>query len=348
MSAARTPIGKIQFISARVRNKLFSLREGNFNGSLSKLPASDLGAVVIKEVLSRGSTDLSAVNEVILGQALTAGTGQNPARQAAWKAGIPKETPAYLCNMLCGSGLKAVSNGYQAIRSGEASVVVCGGQESMTQAPHAVHMRTGTKLGPATLVDTMINDGLTDAFTDIHMGITGENIARKYGVTREKEDAYAARSQQRAEHAQKNGFFDDEIVAVPIVSRTGTTLFAVDEFPRHGTTEESLAKLKPCFEKNGTVTPGNASGLNDSAAAVLLMSAEEVKARAVQPLARIVAFGQTGVEPELMGIGAAAATEVVVSKSGCPKLSSGVNRNGIFSCSLRKPAGAWRKSICLS
>lgn len=248
-----------------------------------------------------------------MGQALTAGAGQNPARQAAFKAGIPELIPAYLINILCGSGLKAVANGYQAIKAGEASVVICGGQESMTQAPHAVHMRAGTKLGPATLIDTMINDGLTDAFKNIHMGVTAENVAKQYNLSREQQDAYAAKSQQLAEAAQKNGYFDEELVPVPIVSRTGTTLFSVDEFPRHGTTPESLSKLKPCFEKNGTVTPGNASGLNDSAAAVLLMSENEVSARGAKPLARIVAFGQSGVNPEVMGIGAAAAVEVVVS-----------------------------------
>lgn len=269
--------------------------------------------MVVKEVLSRAATNATDVDEVILGQALTAGAGQNPARQAAWKAGIPKECPAYSCNMLCGSGLKAVYSGYQSIKSGDSKIVVCGGQESMTQAPHAVQMRAGVKLGPATLVDTMINDGLTDAFNDIHMGITAENIAKKFKITREQQDEFAANSQQLAENAQKNGNFNEEIVAVPIVSRAGTTMFAVDEFPRHGTTAGTLAKLKPCFEKNGTVTPGNASGLNDSAAAVLLMSEDEVKVRKVQPLARIVAFAQAGVDPDVMGIGAAAAAEVVVS-----------------------------------
>lgn len=293
----------------------FHFSSGNFNGTLAQLPAAELGSIVVKEVLSRGNTNATDVNELILGQALTASAGQNPARQAALKAGLPKEVPAYLCNMLCGSGLKSVLLGYQSIKSGENDVVVCGGQESMSQAPHAVHMRAGTKLGPATLVDTMINDGLTDAFNNIHMGITAENVAKKHNVTREQQDAYAAQSQQRAEVAQKNGYFTDEIVAVPITTRAGTNLFAADEFPRHGTTAESLAKLKACFEKNGTVTPGNASGLNDSAAAVLLMSQNEVDARGAQPLAKIIAFGQIGVEPETMGMGAAAAVEVVVSFS---------------------------------
>lgn len=272
-----------------------------------------MGAVVIKEVLTRADVSPNDVDEVILGQALTAGAGQNPARQAAWKAGLPKEVPAYLINILCGSGLKSVANGYQSIKSGESNIIICGGQESMTQAPHAVQMRAGTKLGPATLIDTMINDGLTDAFKDIHMGVTAENVAKKYGLTREKQDEYAAKSQQLTEAAQKNGYFNEEIVAVPIVSRTGTTLFSIDEFPRYGTTVESLAKLKPCFEKNGTVTAGNASGINDSAAAVLLMSENEVNARGVKPLARIVAYGQSGVDPEIMGIGGAVAVDVVVS-----------------------------------
>lgn len=286
---------------------------GSFNGTLSKVPASDLGAVVIKEVLARSKTDPADVNEVILGQALTAAAGQNPARQAAIKAGIPQEVPAFLVNALCGSGLKTVQLGYQAIKSGEANIVVAGGQESMTQAPHAVHLRAGVKLGATQMVDTMISDGLTDAFLNIHMGLTAENIAKKYELTREEQDAYAAKSQQMAETAQKNGYFEAEIVSVSIPNRSGAITFAKDEYPVHGTTLQSLAKLRPAFDKNGTVTAGNASGINDSAAVVLLMSQSEVEKRGVQPLAKIVAFGQCGCNPEIMGMGGAGAVESVVS-----------------------------------
>lgn len=250
---------------------------------------------------------------MFIGQALTAAAGQNPARQAAWAADIPKEVPSSLCNMLCGSGLKSVYLGYQSIKCGEANIVISGGQESMTLAPHAVQLRAGVKLGSTNLIDTMLQDGLTDAIHNIHMGITAENCAKKFNVTREQQDEYAARSQQLAEIAQKNGYFDQEIVAVPISSRTGVISFDKDEFPRHGTTTETLAKLRPCFDKNGSVTAGNASGLNDSAAAVLLMSEAEVERRGVKPLAKIIAFGQCGVAPELMGIGASSAVKVVVS-----------------------------------
>lgn len=245
-------------------------------------------------------------------QALTAATGQNPARQASIKAGIPESVPAFLCNMLCGSGLKSVYLGYQSIKAGESSIVVCGGQESMTLAPHAVQIRAGVKLGSTNLVDTMVHDGLTDAFNDIHMGVTAENVTKQFNVTREQQDHYAAKTQQLAEIAQSNGYFTEEIVAVPIASRSGVTLFDKDEYPKPGTSAESLAKLRPAFDKSGSVTAGNASGINDSAAAVLLMSEAEVQKRGVAPLARIVAFGQAGVDPKVMGIGAAAAVKVVV------------------------------------
>lgn len=214
--------------------------------------------------------------------------------------------------MLCGSGLKSVYLGYQSIKAGESSVVVCGGQESMTLAPHAVQMRAGVKFGSTNLVDTMLHDGLTDAFSDIHMGVTAENVTKQFGVTREQQDQYAAKTQRLAEVAQAKGYFADEIVAVPIASRAGVTLFDKDEYPKPGTSAESLAKLRPAFDKSGSVTAGNASGINDSAAAVLLMSEAEVQKRGTAPLARIVAFGQAGVDPKVMGIGAAAAVEVVV------------------------------------
>jgi len=296
VSAARTPIG-------------------NFNGTLAKTPAAELGTVVIKEVLKRSNTNAEDVNEVILGQALTAGAGQNPARQAAWNAGLPKEVPAFCLNMLCGSGLKSVYLGYQSIKSGESSVVVAGGQENMSLAPHATQLRSGIKYGSATFIDTILYDGLTDFFTNIPMGNTAENVAKKYNVSRAEQDAFAAQSQQLAEVAWSNGYFDNEIVPVTIPGRSGDTIFAKDEFPKAGTTVEGLSKLRAHFEKGGSVTAGNASGINDSAAAVLLMSADEVKKRGVQPLAKIIAFAQGGCEPDIMGIGMVPSVQTVLKKS---------------------------------
>lgn len=289
---------------------------GNFNGALSTLSAAELGAIVIKEVLQRANVDPKDVDEVVLGQALTAAQGQNPARQASLKAGLPKEVPAYLINMLCGSGLKTVSLGYQNIRGGDANIVICGGQESMSKAPHAMHIRNGTKMGNGALIDTMLHDGLTDAIVNIHMGETAENLAKKYQVTREEQDAFACRSQNLAEQSQKLGIFKAEIVPVQIQNRKETIVFSEDEFPKHGTTLESLAKLRPCFIKDGTVTPGNASGINDSAAAVLLMSKDEVEKRGIHPLARIIAFTQSACEPELMGYGPVTAVQNVLTKTG--------------------------------
>lgn len=328
VSAARTPIGKSLFITFSQLSQVpfvicnhfyeilsFFFSAGNFNGAVSKLSAADLGAVVIKEVLARSKTEPADVDEVILGQALTAAAGQNPARQAALKAGIPQETPAYLVNLLCGSGLKTVYLGYQAIKCGDSSIVISGGQESMTQAPHAVQLRAGIKLGSAQLIDTMVNDGLTDAFSNIHMGLTAENVAKKYNVTREQQDVYAAHSQQMAETAQKNGYFESEIVGVSVPNRAGAIVFDKDEYLKYGTTTESLAELRPVFDRNGTVTAGNASGLNDSAATVLLMSQNEVEKRDAQPLAKIIAFGQSGCDPQTMGMGAADAVEIVVSET---------------------------------
>uniref|UniRef100_A0A1Q3FAS7 Putative acetyl-coa acetyltransferase n=1 Tax=Culex tarsalis TaxID=7177 RepID=A0A1Q3FAS7_CULTA len=297
VSAARTPIG-------------------NFLGTLSSLAAADLGAVAIKEVLHRAGIPPTDVDEVIMGQALTAGQGQNPARQAALKAGVPKEAPAYLINMLCGSGLKTVALGCQAIRCGDASVVVAGGQECMSKSPHVLHLRNGTKMGEAKMVDTMLCDGLTDAFYDLHMGVTAENLAKEFEISREQQDAFAAKSQQLAEESQKKGYFVDEIVAVAVPSRKETINFDKDEYPKHGTTVEGLAKLKACFIKDGTVTPGNASGINDSAAAVLLMSGSEVQKRGAKPLAKIVAFSQTGICPKTMGAGPISAVTKVLEKAG--------------------------------
>lgn len=296
VSAARTPIG-------------------NFLGTLSSLSAAELGAVAIKEVLNRANVPPADVDEVILGQALTAGQGQNPARQASLKAGIPKESPAYLINMLCGSGLKTVALGYQAIRCGDASVVVAGGQESMSKSPHVMHLRSGTKMGEAKMVDTMLSDGLTDAFYDLHMGVTAENLAKEFEISREQQDAFAAKSQQLAEESQKKGYFVEEIVPVQVPGRKETITFDKDEYPKHGTTAESLAKLRACFIKDGTVTPGNASGINDSAAAVLLMSAAEVRKRDAKPLAKIVAYAQTGICPKTMGAGPISAVTKVLEKA---------------------------------
>lgn len=297
VSAARTPIG-------------------NFLGTLSSLSAAELGAVAIKEVLNRANVPPADVDEVILGQALTAGQGQNPARQASLKAGIPKESPAYLINMLCGSGLKTVALGYQAIRCGDASVVVAGGQESMSKSPHVMHLRSGTKMGEAKMVDTMLSDGLTDAFYDLHMGVTAENLAKEFEISREQQDAFAAKSQQLAEESQKKGYFVDEIVPVQVPGRKETITFDKDEYPKHGTTAEGLAKLRACFIKDGTVTPGNASGINDSAAAILLMSAAEVRKRGAKPLAKIVAYAQTGICPKTMGAGPISAVTKVLEKAG--------------------------------
>ncbi|XP_070498669.1 acetyl-CoA acetyltransferase [Chironomus tepperi] len=297
VSAARTPIG-------------------SFQGAFNSLPAHDLGAVVIKEVVNRANLTASDVDEVILGQSLQAGQGQNPARQAALKAGLPIEVPAYGVNMLCGSGLKSVGLGFQAIRNGDSKIVICGGQESMTKAPHAMNLRSGTKMGSTTMVDTMIVDGLTDAMSNIHMGETAENLAKKYEVTREQQDEFAAKSQRLAAEAQKAGYFDEEIVSVSVPGRKETITVSKDEYIKADTTVAGLAKLRPCFIKEGTVTAGNASGINDSAACVLLASADEVSKRNLKPLAKIVAFSQAGCDPKIMGAGPIEAVPKVLEKAG--------------------------------
>lgn len=283
---------------------LIPFLEGSFQGAFNSLAAHDLGAIVIKEVVSRANLKPSDVNEVILGQALQAGQGQNPARQASIKAGIPIETPAYSLNMLCGSGLKSVGLGFQAIRNGDSSIVVSGGQESMTTSPHVIYLRAGKKMGNAPMVDSMLTDGLMDAMHNIHMGETAENLAAQFNVSRAEQDKFAAKSQNRAEVAQKAGHFDEEIVAVPVpVPRKESIIVSKDEYLKYGTTVEGLSKLKACFIKDGTVTAGNASGINDSAAAVLLASADEVRKRNLKPLAKVIAFAQTGCEPKIMGAG---------------------------------------------
>ncbi len=296
-SAARTPIG-------------------SFNGALSSVPAHFLGEVAIREALSRAKTDAAEVTEVILGQILTAGQGQNPARQAAVNAGIPASATAFGINQLCGSGLRSVALGYQAIRNGDAEIMVVGGQESMSQAPHVMHLRNGVKMGTAELLDTMLKDGLWDAFHGYHMGTTAENVAQKWQLTRDEQDAFAAASQQKAEAAQKSGRFKDEIIPVTIKGRKGDIIVADDEYPKHGTTAESLAKLRPAFSKDGTVTAGNASGINDGAAALVLMTAENAAKRGITPLARIVSWATAGVDPAIMGTGPIPASRLALEKAG--------------------------------
>jgi acetyl-CoA acetyltransferases len=289
---------------------------GVFNGSLSSLAASELGEVAITEALKRAKVDPGEVSEVIMGQILTAGAGQNPARQAAVAAGIPTERTAYTINQVCGSGVRSVALGYQAIRLGDSHIVVAGGQESMSMAPHAAHLRMGTKMGPVEFVDTMIKDGLWDVFNGYHMGNTAENVAEKWQITREQQDEFACQSQQKAEQAQKAGRFKDEIVPVTVKTRKGETVVDMDEYPKHGTTLESLAKLRPAFKKDGSVTAGNASGINDGAAAVVLMTGEEAKRRGVSPLARIVSWATAGVDPAFMGTGPIPASRAALEKAG--------------------------------
>ncbi|XP_076676522.1 acetyl-CoA acetyltransferase 2 [Andrena cerasifolii] len=297
VSAVRTPIGSLC-------------------GSLASTKASDLSSIVIKESLARARVQPSDVSEVILGQVLTAAQGQNPARQAAIKAGIPSAVPAHLVNMLCGSGLKAIMNGYISIKAGENQIVVAGGQESMSQAPHALHLRTGAKLGDRNFTDTLVFDGLTDAFHGIHMGITAENISKDFNVSRKEQDEFAAKSQQKVQAAMVAGHFNKEIIPITVPSRKEPIVVDKDEFPTFGTTFEGLQKLRPIFLKtDGTVTAGNSSGINDGAAATVLMSAETATNRGLIPLAKIVAIAQVGVEPRIMGIGPVPAIELVLRKA---------------------------------
>jgi acetyl-CoA C-acetyltransferase len=289
---------------------------GTFNGALSGVSASKLGQVAVSEALKRAQVAPADVSEVILGQVLTAGTGQNPARQTAVAAGIPVEKTAFTINQVCGSGLRTVALGYQAILAGDSEIVVAGGQESMSLAPHCAHMRNGTKMGAMELIDTMIKDGLWDAFHGYHMGNTAENVATKFGITREDQDRLSLASQQKAEAAQKSGRFTDEIAPVTIAGRKGDVVVDTDEHPRHGTTLEGLAKLKPAFDKNGTVTAGNASGLNDGAAALVLMTEAEAQKRGLRPLARIVSWATAGVEPAIMGTGPITASRRALEKAG--------------------------------
>ncbi|WP_420563781.1 acetyl-CoA C-acetyltransferase [Thalassobaculum sp.] len=293
---------------------------GAFNGSLSSVAASYLGEVAIRAALERAKTEAGEVDEVVMGQILTAAAGQNPARQAAIGAGIPVERTAYGINQLCGSGLRTVALGYQAIKLGDAEVMVCGGQESMSQAPHAQYLRAGQRMGDLSLIDTMIKDGLWDAFNGYHMGNTAENVAEKFQITRDEQDAFALASQQKAGAAMASGRFKDEIAPVTIKSRKGETVVDTDEHPKPDTTAETLAKLRPAFQRDGgTVTAGNASGINDGAAALVLMSAANASKRGVTPLARIVSWATAGVDPAIMGTGPIPASQRALEKAGWSK-----------------------------
>ncbi|SFJ47935.1 acetyl-CoA C-acetyltransferase [Bosea sp. OK403] len=289
---------------------------GAFNGAFANTPAHELGAAAIKEALARAKVDGAEVDEVIMGQILTAGQGQNPARQAAMAAGIPQEATAWGLNQLCGSGLRAVAIGLQQIVNGDADIIVAGGQESMSMSQHGAHLRNGTKMGDMKFVDTMIKDGLWDAFHGYHMGTTAENVATKWQISREEQDKFAVGSQNKAEAAQKAGRFKDEIVPFTIPGRKGDIIVSDDEYPRHGATLEAMAKLRPAFSKEGTVTAGNASGLNDGAAALVLMSAKEAARRGLTPLARIASWATAGVDPAIMGSGPIPATRKALERAG--------------------------------
>jgi len=297
-SAARTPVG-------------------SFNGTLSSLAAHELGEVAIREVLSRAEVSGDEVSEVIMGQILTAAQGQNPPRQASIAAGIPEGVPAWTINMVCGSGLRSVALGAQAIKCGDSDIVVAGGQECMSQSPHALHMRNGTKMGDAKFIDTMIKDGLWDAFNGYHMGQTAENIATKWQITREEQDEFAVASQNKAEAAKGAGKFSDEIVPVTIKTRKGETTLDHDEFIRDGVTVDAISGLRPAFQREGgTVTAANASGINDGAAATVLMSAGDAEKRGIEPLARIVSWAQAGVDPAVMGTGPIPASKLALERAG--------------------------------
>ncbi len=298
VAAGRTPVGK-------------------FGGSLAKIPAAELGAHVIRQLLAKTGIDPASVSEVIMGQVLTAGAGQNPARQAALKGGLPDMVPAQTINMVCGSGLKATHLAAQAIKCGDAQIVIAGGQENMSASPHVLpNSRDGFRMGDAKLVDTMIVDGLWDVYNQYHMGVTAENVARKYEISRAEQDEFALQSQLKAEAAVKEGRFKDEIIPVEIPSKKGVTVFDTDEYPKHGSTIEALASLRPAFNKEGTVTAGNASGINDGAAAVIMMSASKARELGLTPLARIKAYSSAGLDPSIMGMGPVSASRLCLQKAG--------------------------------
>ncbi|MCB5202266.1 acetyl-CoA C-acetyltransferase [Neorhizobium sp. T786] len=321
---------------------------GSFNGSFANVPAHDLGAAAIEGALSRAGVDAGEVDEVILGQVLSAGEGQNPARQAAMKAGIPQEATAWGVNQLCGSGLRAVAIGMQQIALGDARIVVAGGQESMSMAPHCAHLRGGVKMGDMKMIDTMIKDGLTDAFHGYHMGITAENVARQYQLSRDEQDQFAVQSQNKAEAAQAAGRFRDEIVPYVVKGRKGDVTVDSDEYIRVGATLDSMTKLRPAFDKEGTVTAGNASGINDGAAAAVLMTEEEAVRRGITPLVRIVSWATAGVDPQIMGTGPIPASRKALEKAGWrPADLDLVEANEAFAaqaCAVNKELG-WDPSI---
>ena len=289
---------------------------GTFRGTLKGMQGHDLGSIVVKESMKKTNLKSEDIDELIMGQVLTAATGQNPARQTAIKAGLPIEKTAYVINQVCGSGLRSIAAGYQAIMSNDSKIVIAGGQESMSNAPHAINFRNGQKLEESQLTDTMIKDGLWDAFNDYHMGITAENVATKWQITRKEQDEFALSSQMKAAKAQEEGKFKNEIVPVVMRNKNNDHRFEIDEHPRAGMTLEKLKKLKPTFKNNGTVTPGNSSGINDGAAAVVLMSEKECKKRNLKPLAKIVSWGTCGVDPSLMGLGPIPASKKALKKAG--------------------------------
>ena len=290
---------------------------GKFGGTIGKIPATELGAKVISALLAESGVSPDLISEVLMGQVLAAAAGQNPARQASIRAGLPHMVPAMTINKVCGSGLKATHLAAQAIKAGDADIVIAGGQESMSLAPHALNgARDGLRMMDGKLIDTMIIDGLWDVYNQYHMGVTAENVAKKWNVSRQEQDEFAAASQQKAEAAQKAGRFKDEIVPITISTRKGDVIFDSDEFIRHGTTVEALASLKPAFDKNGSVTAGNASGINDGAAAVMMMSATKAKELGLKPLARIKAYSSAGVDPSIMGVGPIPASKLCLKKAG--------------------------------
>jgi acetyl-CoA C-acetyltransferase len=328
-SAARTPVG-------------------SFNGAFADVPAHELGAAAIREVLARAGVEAAEVDEVILGQVLTAGQGQNPARQAGIAAGLPKETTAWGLNQVCGSGLRTIAIGMQQIATGDAGIIVAGGQESMSLSPHCAHLRAGMKMGDYKMIDTMIKDGLWDAFNGYHMGTTAENVAKQFQITRDVQDAFAVASQNKAEAAQKAGRFKDEIVPFTVKTRKGDVVVENDEYIRHGATLEAMQKLRPAFEKDGTVTAANASGINDGAAAVLLMSEAEAARRGIAPLARIVSWATAGVDPTIMGTGPIPASRKALEKAGWSAADLDlVEANEAFAaqaCAVNKDMG-WNPDI---
>ena len=328
-SAARTPVG-------------------SFNGAFADTPAHVLGSVAIKAALERAGVDPKEVDEVILGQILSAGGGQNPARQAAMAAGIPQEATAWGLNQLCGSGLRAVAIGMQQILTGDAKIIVAGGQESMSMAPHCAHLRSGVKMGDLKMVDTMIKDGLTDAFYGYHMGNTAENVARQWQLTREEQDVFAVGSQNKAEAAQKAGKFKDEIAAVTLKTRKGDVVVDTDEYIKHGVTMDGVGKLRPAFDKEGTVTAANASGINDGAAATVLMSEAEAVRRGITPMARIVSWATAGVDPQIMGTGPIPSSRKALEKAGWSAADLDlVEANEAFAaqaCAVNKDMG-WNTNI---